>query len=259
MYYHHTLRYPDGAVFEGKLDHEQDVPLLQFPELKGKTVLDIATNDGFWAFWAEMNGAEDVVAIDVGSYGKYDWGPGGPPDGIDNLKQQDKWKVFDFHHSNLGSAIEKHELSIFDMEQLGDTFDIIINYGLLYHLRHPQLSLDICRVMCSGMMVLETQILPHTEAPIFLECGPYTGILTMTDNNWPTAPCVASWLLKAGFKDVFIQYGETQRSPTRQRFIATVTDEMSEHVSNNPNFFRADDAFWSHIQNVAKETFKMQK
>src|SRR3546814_3424311 len=37
-------------------------------------------------------------------------------------------------------------------------FDLIFNFGLLYHLRHPLLALDKTRAVCRGAMILETHV-----------------------------------------------------------------------------------------------------
>ena len=43
-------------------------------DFKGKRVLDVATDEGWWAFWSEMQGAEYVEASDVERGEDYDWG-----------------------------------------------------------------------------------------------------------------------------------------------------------------------------------------
>ena len=42
-----------------------------------------------------------------------------------------------------GVEIELHELSVYDVGALGETFDIVLFLGVLYHLRHPLLALDL--------------------------------------------------------------------------------------------------------------------
>ena len=55
--------------------------------------------------------------------------------------------------------MKRLKLSVYDLdpEQHGE-FDLVFNYGLLYHLRHPLLSLDRVRRVCRGALVLETHV-----------------------------------------------------------------------------------------------------
>ena len=197
MYFHHTMPYPDGTIFEGKLDHRPNIDLFKLSEnnVNGMRVLDIATNDGFFAFWAEQFGhAKETVAIDVDHYEKYDWGFDGAPKEIEKLDQQDKGEVFRFHHENLESEVVKYEASIYDLNETWGQFDIIFNFGLIYHLRNPIAALDACRHVCNGVMFLETHVLPYEPyIPFNFDCGVHTGLLTMTDHNWPSESCVVSW------------------------------------------------------------------
>jgi hypothetical protein len=73
---HMTVVYPDGTVYQGKRDLRQQVADLGLDSLplKDWSVCDIATDEGFFAYWAEGKGAKRVVAIDVDDFGRYDWG-----------------------------------------------------------------------------------------------------------------------------------------------------------------------------------------
>jgi len=240
-YYHHCIDYPDGNSIQGKLDHRGEPDFLDL-DVTDRRVLDVATNDGFFAFWAEQYGASKVVAIDVDTYDKYEWGFSGPPLGWDSLGQQNKAAAFWEHHKAMSSGVEKLCLSVneLDPEKHGE-FDVIINYGLLYHLRYPLMSLDRCRAVCTGMLVVETQVMNnYFDVPINLQAGRFTGMLGITDYSWPSEAMVAAWLATADFEYVFIQNRETKRSPTRQRFIACVNDEYAAEVEQNTNFHRAD-------------------
>jgi tRNA (mo5U34)-methyltransferase len=42
-----------------------------------------------------------------------------------------------------GVEIELRQLSIYDVAQLGEKFDVVLFMGVLYHLRHPLLALDL--------------------------------------------------------------------------------------------------------------------
>jgi tRNA (mo5U34)-methyltransferase len=91
-------------------------------DLTGKTVLDIGCNGGFYAIEMKRRGADRVVAID--SDERY-------------LNQAR------FAAEVLEQDIEFRELSVFDVAALGERFDLVIFMGVLYHLRHPLLALDL--------------------------------------------------------------------------------------------------------------------
>jgi tRNA (mo5U34)-methyltransferase len=91
-------------------------------DLTGKTVLDIGCNAGFYAFEMKRRGAARVVAID--SDPRY-------------LAQAR------LAAEVLGHDIELDQLDVYRVGQLGARFDLVIFMGVLYHLRHPLLALDL--------------------------------------------------------------------------------------------------------------------
>src|SRR3546814_14588202 len=73
---------PDVTFSNGLIDYNH-VPKelgIHALDLSGKRVLDIAANDGFWTFWAESRGAEDLLAIDIDGFQESDWGWDGSQD-----------------------------------------------------------------------------------------------------------------------------------------------------------------------------------
>ena len=91
-------------------------------DLSGKTVLDIGCNAGFYSMEMKRRGAARVVGIDFDE--KY-------------LAQAR------FAAQVSGYDIEFHQLSVYDIAKLGEKFDVVIFMGVLYHLRHPLLALDL--------------------------------------------------------------------------------------------------------------------
>ena len=91
--------------------------------LDGKTVLDVGCNAGFYSIEMKKRGAARVVAIDSDDVyleqGRFAARISGYPD------------------------IEFRNLSVYDVAQLGESFDLVLFMGVLYHLRHPLLALDI--------------------------------------------------------------------------------------------------------------------
>ncbi len=92
--------------------------------LSGKSVLDIGCNAGFYAIEMKRRGAERVLGIDTEPM----------------YLAQGR-----FASEVLGMEIEFRELSVYDLPQLREKFDLVIFMGVLYHLRHPLLALDLIR------------------------------------------------------------------------------------------------------------------
>jgi len=93
-------------------------------DLRGRTVLDIGCNAGFYAIEMKRRGADRVVGVDH------------DPDYLEQAR---------FAAGVLGVEIEFRELSAYDIAALGERFDVVLFLGVLYHLRHPLLALDLIR------------------------------------------------------------------------------------------------------------------
>lgn len=91
-------------------------------DLPGKTVLDIGCNAGFYALEMKRRGAARVLGIDA------------DPDYLAQAR---------FAAEVSGLDIEYRRLSAYDVGALGERFDIVLFMGVLYHLRHPLLALDL--------------------------------------------------------------------------------------------------------------------
>ncbi len=93
-------------------------------DLTGRTVLDIGCNAGFYSIEMKRRGAERVLGIDFDEA---------------YLAQAR------FAAEVTGRDIEFRKLSVYDVGVLGERFDIVLFMGVLYHLRHPLLALDLIR------------------------------------------------------------------------------------------------------------------
>jgi tRNA (mo5U34)-methyltransferase len=92
------------------------------PDLDGKSVLDIGCNAGFYSMEMKRRGAGRVVGIDFDE--KY-------------LAQAR------FAAEVANADIEFRRMSVFDVAELHERFDVVLFMGVLYHLRHPLLALDL--------------------------------------------------------------------------------------------------------------------
>ncbi|HET6613292.1 MAG TPA: TIGR04290 family methyltransferase [Kofleriaceae bacterium] len=98
-------------------------------DLRGKSVLDIGCNGGFYAIEMKRRGADRVLGID------HD----------DNYLAQAR-----FAARVCGVDIELRKLSVYRVGELGERFDLVLFMGVLYHLRYPLLALDLVREHAVG-------------------------------------------------------------------------------------------------------------
>ncbi len=91
-------------------------------DLSGKSVLDIGCNGGFYSFEMKRRGARRVLGIDTDEH---------------YLNQAR------FAAEVTGLEVEFRQMPVWEIAQLGEKFDLVIFMGVLYHLRHPLLALDL--------------------------------------------------------------------------------------------------------------------
>jgi tRNA (mo5U34)-methyltransferase len=168
-------------------------------DLRGKSVLDIGCNGGFYSMEMKSRGAARVVAID--------------PD--DRYLAQAK-----FAAEVKGFEIEFHQLSVYDIARLDERFDIVLFLGVLYHLRHPLLALDLIHEHAVGDLLVVQSMLrgsvdlvpltddyPFEEKAVFSRSG--FPLMHFVENryagdptNWwiPNRACFEAMLRSAGFR-----------------------------------------------------------
>jgi len=169
------------------------------PDVRGKSVLDIGCNAGFYSIEMKRRGAATVLGID--SDERY----------LAQARLAAELTGFE--------DIEFRQLDVYDVGALGQKFDVVIFMGVFYHLRHPLLALDLIREHVAGELLLfqsmqrgSKQVLQVEEDYEFAEvehffesaypklhfvereyCGDWT--------NWwiPNRACSEAMLRSAGF------------------------------------------------------------
>ncbi len=168
-------------------------------DLTGMSVLDVGCNAGFYSMQMKLRGAERVLGIDHDDV---------------YLRQAA------FAANVLGLDISFERLSVYEVPQLRERFDLVLFMGVFYHLRHPLLALDLLRQhvtkdwfifqsMLRGSREVEevASDYPFSETSIFDQPGypkmhfvekRYTGDPT----NWwvPNLACAEALLRSAGFR-----------------------------------------------------------
>jgi tRNA (mo5U34)-methyltransferase len=176
-------------------------------DLSGKSVLDIGCNAGFYSFEMKNRGAERVVAVDADE--RY-------------LAQAR------FAAAVKGIEVEFRQMSVYDVAELNEKFDLVLFMGVIYHLRHPLLALDLLYEHVVGDLLVfqsllrgsksvlqmaedypfaETEIFERSDFPLmyFIE-NKYSG----DETNWwiPNRAGAEAMLRSAGFE--IIDHPETE-------------------------------------------------
>jgi glycosyltransferase involved in cell wall biosynthesis/SAM-dependent methyltransferase len=189
-------------------------------DLSGASVLDIGTSNGGAAFVAERRGAKRVVAVDTMPIDYF---------GFDRLK--------DF----LSSNVEYVQTDVYDLAAtLGEQFDIVLFWGVLYHLRHPLVAIDNVRAVARGPIYLETEIADGTlsdgvqRQPLvrFEESDE----LGRDASNWfiPTLTALLAWCRSSGLEPTLLDAWPSRDRPTRCMIRARVPPEDPAFIRDTP-------------------------
>lgn len=192
--WHQRFELVPGVETPGPHDIRILFELARVPSvLSGKTVLDVGTSNGGAAFLLERLGAERVVAVDIYS---------------------PEWFGFDRLKDFLGSDVEYVQGTAYDLSRLlrGETFDIILFWGVLYHLRHPLLALDEVRAALApdGELSVETAVADDELGEVGdLPVARFyrSDELAADPSNWfsPTVACLKDWCASSGLTPVAIE------------------------------------------------------
>jgi tRNA (mo5U34)-methyltransferase len=184
--WYHSIELPDGRIIPGLQSIEQlRTRIAQYPvpeDLRGKRVLDIGAWDGWFSFEMERRGAT-VVAVDS--------------------IRQDKF----LEAKRLLNS--KAEYIVADVCQLRPRdigyFDIVLFFGVLYHLKHPLLALERVCELTTDMACIESLVIddPPSSAIPIMEFYEGTELGGQFD-NWvgPNTACLLAFCRTAGFVGV---------------------------------------------------------
>lgn len=204
-YWYHKIDLGDGIITPG-FDYD---PLWnnirrvrKMIDYKDKTVLDIASFDGLWAFEAEQLGAQIVVATDClyRTFRNFLF-----------CKEVLKSDCIPYYNVSPYNLFER--LDVFFQENYDDEkpyermFDIVQHLGLLYHLRDPFLSLSQARscIKSDGTLLIETNIVMDSDESFMLYNGiPFTYRVSDNYSFWwvPTVNCLKEMLMATLFDPV---------------------------------------------------------
>lgn len=191
-YWFHRVELPGGIVTPGWSDPRVDkLPHYGLPaKMTGMRVLDIGNAEGFFSFEAERRGAAEVI-------------------GIENYPPMSR--KFEICRAALGSRARSYMLNVYDLNPFSmGTFDLVMFFGVLYHLRHPILALQKIASVCTGTLLMQTATCDDGSNKPMAEFHPF-GITSGPADNpshdptcfwFPNVACCIAMLQHVGFCDV---------------------------------------------------------
>ncbi len=173
----HNLHLPDGT--QTAPDH----PLGDFPaqkwrnvsalvpeRLDGWSALDIGCNAGFYSFELANRGAS-VLGIDLDEH----------------YLRQARWAAGQL---DVEGRVEFRRRGVYDLARADERWDLVLFMGVLYHLRHPLLALDLVARRTRKLLVLQTLTMPDGPAPEQREDVPFDRRELLSAPGWPKAAFV---------------------------------------------------------------------
>ncbi len=139
-------------------------------ERRGRAV-DIACHQGFFSLQLARSGFDEVVALDA------------------RAEHVERTQL-------LMKATDQERVTaavgdVYDVTpDAHGRFDLVLVFGLLYHLENPVLALRRARELCSDTMIIETQIAPNLSGPLdygsFRFVKPIEGAFAIVDETEET-------------------------------------------------------------------------
>lgn len=174
--WYHSFAFPNGLKTQGVYDNAPTLPHYGLPaSLAGKQVLDVGTADGFFAFELERRGAAHVLALDPNQF------DGSLATDVSQAYREKYNTAYQDLYANqyakarellamkgmnqfliakdlLDSEVEYRNLTIYELDQLGQKFDLVLCGDLIEHLKSPLIGLenlvnvtgDLCIIALSG-------------------------------------------------------------------------------------------------------------
>lgn len=273
--WYHTIKLSNDVYTKSVIPHFKEkwdfmLQGMENIDFKNKRVLDVGCRDGLFSFEAEKRGAKEIIAID------------------NDISEG----ASEFLIPLFNSKVQMYEMNLYDLnpEKFG-LFDVIIFYGVLYHLRYPIwglnklascLSDDGFLLLESGMLVNKTlenkDILycPVEESPyeessctFFNKKGLTTTMRSLKFNllDYRTINQNKKPSLIKNIKSIarrFIEYFKKilgfqiniNSDITRQLFIFKKDTQVQLELMNKQNKHDDVNKYWNGIHNKSKKGFE---
>src|SRR5690606_2602309 len=168
----HNLHLPDGT--QTAPNH----PLGDFPrhqwlqladhlpaDLSGWRALDIGCNAGFYTIELARRGAH-VIGIDVDPH----------------FLTQARWAIGQF---DVAARVDLLQAGVYDLPALEGRFALVLFLGVFYHLRYPQLALDLVAGQVGPLLIFQTMMMPGDQVFETPEDLPFDQREMLEHPGWP--------------------------------------------------------------------------
>ena len=176
FYWYHTIPFGNGLKSRGTVDHAEVFGKYGFPSVEGRSVLDVGTGDGYFAFAFERLGASRVVAVDVDRWcdnPAFDFpnrtrgrrlrkyrpfaGQEAGFQARDQIAQElgfDRPNPFYLARLLLQSNVEFQYVSVYDLPSLHAQFDVVFIGTVTTHLQDLPAAFEAVRQVTRGQAVI---------------------------------------------------------------------------------------------------------
>lgn len=169
---------------EWRSNRKWDRLLPHLPDLKGKVIADVGSNNGYYMF--RMASHEPKLVVGFEPYLNH---------------------FFVFHMLRRFSGLTNLDMELLGVEDMGffgPSFDVVFLMGILYHRISPLECLKEVKDAMSpgGTIIVESQAIPGDE-PVAL--FPEERYAKVPGTYFvPTGRCLQNWMVRAGFSNVEI-------------------------------------------------------
>lgn len=199
--WHHSMRLLPGLEVRGgkpaELLAQERACILESIDLSGRSVLDVGTWNGYFAFEAKRAGAARVIASD-----SYCWA-------------EPKFRgreTFEFARDCLGLEVEAKFIDPTELPGDLDPVDVVLFLGVFYHMHDPIAVTKSVTGLAREVLVIEThQDLLGLNRPAMAF---YPGATLANDpTNWwgPNPECMYELLVSLDMPVVYYQHHPTAR------------------------------------------------
>ena len=201
-----TKSYDDGAldpIHATRLSMMDAELARAYPQgLAGLSAVDLACHQGYFTMALAQRGAARVVGVDA------------------RTEHCEDSRLIAQALGLANAEIVQGDVHRVDATALG-THDVVLCFGLIYHLEDPVGALRVARKLCKGVCLVETQVVPNLSGQVdwgsYRFVKPLKGVFGIIDETYEvhgpemsiTGVCLAPstegllWIMRAiGFREV---------------------------------------------------------
>lgn len=202
-----------GIDAEWRSNRKWDRLLPHLPNLEGKIIADVGSNNGYYMFRMAQHNPKLVVGFEP---------------------YLNHFFVFHMLRRFAGlTTLDMELLGVEDMALFGPSFDVVFLMGILYHRVSPVDCLKVVKEAMSpgGTLIVESQAIPGDEPVALFPDGRYAkapGTYFV-----PTGGCLKNWMLRAGFTDVELFCSHPMTSDEQRRTAWMEFESYSDFIDPN--------------------------